>query len=129
VPNTEAELNKIAERVPAQWLGSIGRTEHATKNLALTHLKISSIIHFACHGVQDLENPLDSGLELADGRVKVSEIMRETYYRAQSSKGLSLAFLAACETGKGDDATPDEAMHLAATLLFAGFNGVVATMW
>jgi CHAT domain-containing protein len=44
-------------------------------------------------------------------------------------KTMSLAFLSACETAKGDKTIPDEAMHLAATLLFAGFRGVVATMW
>ncbi|KAJ7603472.1 hypothetical protein DFH06DRAFT_1022192 [Mycena polygramma] len=44
---------------------------------------------------------------------------------------MALAFLSACETAKGDETVPDEAMHrdLAATLLFAGFHGVVATMW
>ncbi|KAJ7431489.1 hypothetical protein FB451DRAFT_421107 [Mycena latifolia] len=42
---------------------------------------------------------------------------------------MSLAFLGACETAKGDRIVPDESMHLTATLLFAGFRGVVATMW
>ncbi|KAF7358015.1 CHAT domain-containing protein [Mycena venus] len=44
-------------------------------------------------------------------------------------KSMSLAFLSACETAKGDKSVPDEALHLAATLLFTGFRGVVATMW
>jgi CHAT domain-containing protein len=127
LPNTKAELKIIAERVPKQWLTSIGRTGRATVNIALAHLRTSTVVHFACHGIQDRDNPLDSGLELADGRLKVSEIMRETH--ARSSRGLSLAFLGACETAKGDDTTPDESMHLAATLLFAGFSGVVGTMW
>lgn len=127
LPNTKAELNKIVERVPKQWLTSVGRTQRATVNTALNHLRTSSLVHFACHGIQDLDNPLDSGLELSDGRLKVSEIMRETH--AHSSRGLSLAFLGACETAKGHDMTPDESMHLAATFLFAGFSGVVGTMW
>ncbi|KAJ7048303.1 hypothetical protein C8F01DRAFT_130264 [Mycena amicta] len=42
---------------------------------------------------------------------------------------MSLAFLGACETAKGDSTTPDEALHLAASLLFAGFRGVIATLW
>jgi CHAT domain-containing protein len=42
---------------------------------------------------------------------------------------MALAFLSACETAKGDEAVPDEALHLAATLMFAGFRAVVATMW
>jgi CHAT domain-containing protein len=88
-------------------------------------------MHFACHGVQDLKHPLDSGLLLTDGRLKVSEIMRrpEGKHPSDVKKSMSLAFLSACETAKGDNKMPDEAMHLAATLLFAGFRGVVATMW
>ncbi|KAJ7617740.1 hypothetical protein FB45DRAFT_800536 [Roridomyces roridus] len=54
--------------------------------------------------------------------------MRETH-DAHSSRGLSLAFLSACETAQAHVKTPDEAMHLAATFLFAGFSGVVGTMW
>ncbi|KAF7358249.1 hypothetical protein MVEN_00873800 [Mycena venus] len=87
-------------------------------------------MHFACHGTQDLENPLDSSLILTDGRLKVSDIMRQPDgdNTLDIKKTMSLAFLSACETAKGDKTVPDEAMHLAATLLFAGFRGVVATM-
>jgi hypothetical protein len=120
-----AELTAIKTRVPKQWLTTVGDSDSATVQRALDRLRTSTIIHFACHGIQHPQNPLDSGLELADGRVKVSDIMRET----QSLKGMSLAYLAACETGKGDKDIPDESMHLAATLLFAGYSGVVATMW
>lgn len=40
-----------------------------------------------------------------------------------------LAFLSACETAKGDSKQPDQAIHLAATMLFAGFKSVIGTMW
>jgi CHAT domain-containing protein len=40
-----------------------------------------------------------------------------------------LAFLSACETARGDEGQPDQTVHLAATMLFAGFRSVVATMW
>jgi CHAT domain-containing protein len=39
------------------------------------------------------------------------------------------AYLSACETAKGDAKQPDQVMHLAAAMLFAGFKHVVATMW
>jgi CHAT domain-containing protein len=55
--------------------------------------------------------------------LKVSQIMQQTMPNA------SLAFLCACETAMGDKQLPDEAIHLGATMLFAGFRGVVATMW
>lgn len=79
-----------------------------------------------------MEQPLDSGLILADGRLKVSEIMRRPENadrKLEVKQSMSLAFLSACETATGHKSTPDEALHLAATLLFAGFRGVVATMW
>lgn len=126
LPGVVEELKRIEERVPKQWLTALVDT---TVETALTHLRQSSIMHFACHGIQDLKQPLDSGLILADGRrVKISEIMHRSD-ELDVNKFMSLAFLGACETAKGDRTVPDEAMHLAATLLFTGFRGVVATMW
>jgi CHAT domain-containing protein len=115
-------------RVPKEWFITLVNTEVET---ALIHLRESSIVHLACHGVQDLNLPLDSGLALTDGRLKISEIMRRPAGddELDIKKTMSLAFLSACETAKSDKTVPDEAMHLAATLLFAGFRGVVATMW
>ncbi|KAJ7715078.1 tetratricopeptide repeat-containing protein [Mycena maculata] len=124
LPGTKAELQRILDRVPTQWLTILSNTTGAT---VIHHLHDSSIVHFACHGVQDSRNPLDSGLMLSDGRFKVSLIMQNS--SGQMINSMSLAFLSACETAKGDQRTPDESMHLAATLLFAGFRGVVATMW
>jgi CHAT domain-containing protein len=88
-------------------------------------LPSTHIVHFACHGKQDSGNPLlDSSLVLDGGQqLKVSEILK------QSIPNASLAFLSACETALGDQNLPDESMHIAATLLFAGFRGVVGTMW
>ncbi|KAJ7082497.1 CHAT domain-containing protein [Mycena epipterygia] len=125
LPATVEELARIKQQVPSQWLTSLGDTTPATVNVALQHLQESSVVHFACHGTQDLQNPLETGLVLTDGRLKVSELMQGK----SQKKSMTLAFLSACETAKGDDMVPDEAMHLAATLLFVGFRGVVATMW
>jgi CHAT domain-containing protein len=128
LPGTTAELDSIVNRVPNQWLTSL---LSPTRNKVVQSLQVSSIVHFACHGIQDSKNPLDSGFMLADGRLKVSQIMHrpDNDNTERSRKAMSLAFLSACETAKGDRSTPDEAMHLAATLLFAGFCGVVGTMW
>jgi hypothetical protein len=72
-----------------------------------------------------------NSLILTDGGLKVLDIMcrPEGNDSLDIKKSMPLAFLSACETAKGDRVVPDEAMHLAATLLFAGFRGVVATMW
>ncbi|KAJ6552853.1 CHAT domain-containing protein [Mycena capillaripes] len=133
LPGARAELTKITDRIPNNWLTVVGGTgtARATVATSLLHLRHSSIVHFACHGVQDLTQPLDSGLILSDGCLKISEIMRKPESSTSESppRIRSLAFLNACETAKGDFGSVNEAMHLAAGPLFAGFSGVVGTMW
>ncbi|KAF7351946.1 hypothetical protein MVEN_01156600 [Mycena venus] len=128
LPETKEELRMIEKNVPKEWLTSLGGPDApaATVEIALPHLRESSIVHFACHGTQDLENPVDTGLLLADGRLKLSKLMWNSSHQGQNMR---MAFLSACETAKGDPTVPDEAMHLASTMLFLGFRGVVATMW
>jgi CHAT domain-containing protein len=117
-------MSNIAARVPNDCLVKLGIPQApATVNEVVSHLSAVSIAHFACHGEQNKRNPLDSSLVLEDGRLKVSQIMQ------QSTLNASLAFLCACEIAMGHEDLPDEAMHLGATLLFAGFRGAIATMW
>jgi CHAT domain-containing protein len=80
------------------------------------------ILHLACHGHQH-EDPLQSYFALHDGRLTISALMDLKLPNAM------LAYLSACETAKGDKKQPDQAVHLAASMLFCGFRSVVATMW
>jgi CHAT domain-containing protein len=112
--------------VAIQWLTPL---QNSTRETVMHHLHNSSVIHFACHGTQDFENPLNSGLMLSDGLLNMAQIMHIPVNHQMHTKIMKLAFLSACETAKGDTKTPDEAIHLAASLLFAGFGGVFATMW
>jgi CHAT domain-containing protein len=118
------ELREIEQYVSEEYLVRLGIPEAAaTVNDVAHHLSSASIAHFACHGKQNRTNPLDSALLLDGGSLPVSRIMKTSMPNA------SLAFLCACETAKGDANVPDEAMHLAGTMLYAGFRGAVATMW
>ncbi|KAJ6549965.1 CHAT domain-containing protein [Mycena capillaripes] len=127
LPGARAELAKLAARVPPQWLTTLANT---TVEAAQVHLSESSIMHFACHGVQDLDPPLDSGLVLSSARLKAYDIMhtREGEHSVDIKKSMSVAFLSACETARSNKTVSDEAMHFAASLLFAGLRGVVARM-
>ncbi|PPR05580.1 hypothetical protein CVT26_009104 [Gymnopilus dilepis] len=60
---------------------------------------------------------------LHDGKLEISEIMKKELPKA------NLAFLSACQTSAGDHNLPEEAVHLAAGMLAAGYRSVVATMW
>ena len=87
----------------------------------LALMKEADWVHFACHGTQDAA---ESGLCLADGRrLRLRDII------ALSRPHGGLAFLSACETATGDERLSDEAIHIAAGMLFAGYGGVVGTMW
>jgi CHAT domain-containing protein len=125
LPCASDELRKIARHVPDECLVKLGTPEApAYVETVLSHLSTSSIIHLACHGVQNANRPLDSALVLEDGeQLKVARIMEH------STRHAALAFLSACQTATGDENLPDEVIHMAASLLFAGFRGVVATMW
>jgi CHAT domain-containing protein len=80
------------------------------------------VLHMACHGVHN-EDPLKSALVLHDGRLTIEDIMHLSLPRAV------LAYLSACHTAKGDQNAPDQAVHLAASMLFCGFRSVIGTMW
>jgi CHAT domain-containing protein len=80
------------------------------------------ILHLACHG-QQMANPLESHFALRDGPLAIADLMKLKLPHA------TLAFLSACETAKADQKQPDQAVHLAASLLFCGFRSVIATMW
>jgi CHAT domain-containing protein len=124
LPSTNIELTNIERHASSDILIKFGvRGVPAKIEEVASSLSDASIVHFACHGMQDRVKPLNSGLQLDNGLLRVSRIMKETIPNG------SLAFLCACETGKGDEKLPDEALSLGASLLFSGFRRVIATMW
>jgi CHAT domain-containing protein len=77
LPYAKQELENIAAHVPNDCLVKLGTPKApATVNEVISHLPAASIAHFACHGEQNKNNPLDSSLIFEDGRLKVSQIMR-----------------------------------------------------
>ena len=101
----------------------VGASTGSTVEAVLDELVRASILHLACHGQQHPSNPLQSGFRLRNGTLSVAALMRLHLPNA------ILAFLSACETAKGEETQPDQAVHLAATMLFVGFQSVIATMW
>jgi CHAT domain-containing protein len=117
-----SEISGIADRVGVQY-AAVSRIV-STPEEATAALPSATLVHIACHGLQNPGEPLESAFYLSDdGVISVSNIME------LDLKGAYLAFLSACETAKGDRVQSDQAIHLAATMLFVGFKSVVATMW
>lgn len=122
IPGTVAELSRIQERFQGLPATQLDETE-ATPDAVLASMEGSSWVHFACHANQDMDDPTRSAFYLYNGMLDLAAISRKQL------KNADLAFLSACQTATGDKALSDEAVHLAAGMLMAGFRTVIATMW
>ncbi|KAG2746789.1 hypothetical protein P692DRAFT_201773836 [Suillus brevipes Sb2] len=95
----------------------------ATRSRALRALQDNTWLHFSCHGTQNYEDPFNSAFLMRDQPLSLLDITQTDLSRHE------FAFLSACDTAAGDPSTPDEVIHLAAGLQFAGVKSVVGTLW
>lgn len=81
-------------------------------------------VHLACHALVDPDNPLNSGLLLAqDERLSLHDIL------SLDLEGMRLVVLSACETAVPGAKLPDEVISLGVGFLQAGAEGVIASQW
>lgn len=118
VTEIEALKQHVGER-DFKWLNA----EEATVEAVLGEMSNCSWCHLACHGIQRSDDPLKSSFALHDGYLDLATIMSKRFSSAE------VAFLSACQTATGDERRPEEAIHLAAGTLMAGFRTVFGTMW
>ncbi len=123
LPYAQAELESLA----AIFDDSISLyQEEASKQALLSSLPGSGYVHFACHGIFDPLEPLNSHLQLArEETLTLREILDH-----QHLQGTRLVVLSACQTALSEfRQLPDEALGLPAGFVQAGASGVVATLW
>lgn len=125
LPHSREESRIIESIIPEHLILPIGGCPQSgvTSSQVLAKLPESSILHLACHGYQCPDEPLESGFVMSDSMLTVEQLMILDLPQSL------FAFLSACETAKNDEKQPDQAIHLAATMLFAGFKSVIGTMW
>ena len=124
LPSTREEISRINRRVTKSSVDLVtvedgaGTVKHVLEEMAGCHW-----VHLACHGTQDLDSPTKSAFILADGHLELAELIKHPLPHAQ------FAFLSACQTATGDVKLTEEAVHLAAGMMLAGYRSVIATMW
>jgi CHAT domain-containing protein len=131
LPAAQQEVEEVSNIIPphlilprkAGMIVESGPSFVCKAEEVLQLLPEATILHLACHGLQTMTKPLGSGFVMHDKMVHIGDIIRLNLPNAR------LAFLSACDTAQGDMEQPDEAIHLAAAILYAGFKSVVATMW
>ena len=121
--SVNAELSTISQCIGSAATLTCIRDQDANIAKVAEELNKNEFVHLACHGIPDRKRPFESGFALGDGLLKVEDIMRYDLQKAQ------FAYLSACHTTVGDEESPDEVIHLAAAMQFAGFRSVIGTMW
>ncbi|KAF6764586.1 CHAT domain-containing protein [Ephemerocybe angulata] len=124
IPGTTKEVQSIfrkAEEAGVRALKLEG--DDLGPGECLERMQEFSSIHLACHAWQDAAEPLKSRFRFHRGSLDLGTILKANLKHAD------LAFLSACQTSTGDENVLDEAVHLAAGMLAAGYRRVVATMW
>jgi CHAT domain-containing protein len=121
VPQADLEVEAALASVPRPRRL---RHDEASKTATLAALDSAAVLHFACHGLADLSEPMDSALVLAEGeRLTLREVLDRRL------TGVRLAVLSACETAVPGSGLPDEMVGLPVGLLSAGASAVVGSLW
>ncbi|TEB19788.1 hypothetical protein FA13DRAFT_1843456 [Coprinellus micaceus] len=122
IPGTTEEVESIYKKAKGNRVFKVHGSD-LTVDDCLNYLDVFSSVHFACHGYQNPEESLKSRFYFRSGTLDLGVILRKDLKNAE------LAFLSACQTSTGDEKLPEEAVHLAAGMLAAGYRRVVGTMW
>jgi tetratricopeptide (TPR) repeat protein len=117
------------EQIEACWGGARAQVlwrEQGTRHAVLENAASAHLLHFACHGVYDLTNPLESHLKLTNGETLTLGAMLELLNLPHAQ----LVVLSACETALVDPAEQaDEHFGLALGPLYAGAPTAWGTLW
>jgi len=92
-------------------------------------LRAYQIIHFACHGIADEENPLRSALLLHPGQPGREDgflTVREIYNLKLAS---DLVVLSACESSRGTVIKKEGVIGFPRLFLLMGSRSVLSTLW
>ena len=102
-------------------------TNDEVKDGLLEQFRDYSVIHFAGHAVFNPDEPLASGLVLADGSVlTAARILQDSSFRTEKGK---LLVLSACQTGVNVITSGGEIVGLARALFYAGMPNLISSLW
>lgn len=118
LPHAVTEAQQIAK----QWSGHAFLEDEATLSKLEPMLADGRILHLATHGDFRADNPLFSGLALADGWLTTIDIFN-------LKLKASLVTLSACQTGRSVIGGGDELLGLMRAFLGAGAASLIASFW
>jgi CHAT domain-containing protein len=122
LPSSDYETEKIL----ALHNGAIvlSHKDASFNNVIGEMTKNFNIIHFACHGEYNFNDPMNSSLILHDDKLRISDIINVLNLRETK-----LITLSACETGLVKLGVTDEYLGLSGAFLISGAKSVVSSLW
>jgi CHAT domain-containing protein len=124
LPFTRYECQTLAKNYqipPMRRLQGKDATIDSVKHL----LRQVQILHTSHHAASNLNEPLESALQLADGNLKLGQLLSPGWRMPD----LSDAFTCNCETHFSVTDVTDEILTLSVGFLCAGARSVVSTLW
>jgi CHAT domain-containing protein len=118
LPHAVAEARAVASALE----GETYLEQAATLARLRAALETCQVVHLASHGDFRPDNPLFSGLALADGWLTTLEIFNLRL-------SASLVTLSACQTGRSTVGGGDELLGLMRALLYAGAASLLLSLW
>lgn len=118
LPAARLEAMSIARLMAGQALVE----DEATARAVLAKAPGLRALHLATHAEFRADNPLFSGLALADGWLTTLDLFNWQL-------DASLVTLSACQTGRSVIGGGDEILGLLRALLYAGSRSIVASLW
>lgn len=115
-----ARLEALALAGPSATLGGDVTTARVREALSRPS---PAIVHLACHGSFNDDNPWNSAIHTADGDVLVHELLLDSEGEAP------VVVLGACEAGRTHRGPSDEPLGFPALLLRRGAATVIAPSW
>ena len=122
--HAEEEVNSLKGLFPQV---DVYTGDNATERVLQEHGSEYDILHFACHGELNLDEPMLTSLRLApddenDGYLHAGEVF-------DYDLSASLVVLSACNSALGELTSGNELMGLTRSFLYAGVPSIVASLW
>ncbi|HJU12445.1 MAG TPA: CHAT domain-containing protein, partial [Candidatus Binataceae bacterium] len=117
-PNILGEVQAVSKTLSAELFTGPKATHEVLKRQGLE----SRLIHIATHGTFRHDNPMFSGIRLADGQLNLYDLY-------QLKLQAELITLSGCATGLNVVTAGDELLGLVRGLLYAGTQTVLLTLW
>lgn len=132
LPFARAEARAIAGVFQTEPILGPGASKQVLEQRLREEADEIDVLHIACHGKFSSDNPLKSGILLANPNAHDNEpdsnvLTAEEIFSLKLP--VDLVTLSCCETGINENRSGDELIGLTRALIYAGAASVIASLW